>query len=467
MSENPGLSEREREILCLVATGASNKEIAQQLCISANTVKVHLRNIFSKIGATSRTEATLYALREGLATLPATAPAASDPVLTAEAATAPPAPVANSPVVAIQGEPLAALPDQSSATPIFIRPTLFQVVRNLPRRYLWLPALAVALLIALGSAVTARQTALTALASPAPSPLARWRAWSMLPTARSGLAVATYENQVYAIGGEWGDQVSAAAERYDPASDRWILLASKPTAVGDVSAAVVGGRLYVPGGRLSSGRVTSVFEVYDPRENKWETRASLPSPVSAYALTAFEGKLYLFGGWDGERVLSAVFEYDPGADTWHSRTAMPTARRFAGAAVAGGSIYVIGGEDGAQALAVNEQYLPEREDNGANPWMRRAPLPNPRAAIGMTSIADAVYVIGGEVGGEPLPPLEYQPQPDTWQPFENPVREPWSHLGLVALETRLYAIGGKLGGTATGQNLAYQAIYKVLIPVFK
>src|SRR5262245_40611060 len=66
MTSDAQISDREREILRLVATGATNQQIAQQLNISTNTVKVHLRNIFSKIGAASRTEATLYAVRTGL-----------------------------------------------------------------------------------------------------------------------------------------------------------------------------------------------------------------------------------------------------------------------------------------------------------------------------------------------------------------------------------------------------------------
>jgi DNA-binding NarL/FixJ family response regulator len=60
------LTERETEVLRLLAQGKANKEIARSLNISEKTVKVHVSNILSKLGVQSRTQATLYAIRVGL-----------------------------------------------------------------------------------------------------------------------------------------------------------------------------------------------------------------------------------------------------------------------------------------------------------------------------------------------------------------------------------------------------------------
>jgi len=62
----PKLTEREREVLRLVARGMSNKEIAAELVIAENTVKNHVRNILEKLHLRSRTEAAMYAVREKL-----------------------------------------------------------------------------------------------------------------------------------------------------------------------------------------------------------------------------------------------------------------------------------------------------------------------------------------------------------------------------------------------------------------
>lgn len=63
------LSERESEVLKLVTTGMSNKEIAEKLFVSQRTVKAHLTNIFNKLNVASRSEAIVKGLQWGLVTL--------------------------------------------------------------------------------------------------------------------------------------------------------------------------------------------------------------------------------------------------------------------------------------------------------------------------------------------------------------------------------------------------------------
>jgi two-component system, NarL family, response regulator LiaR len=66
-----GLTDREMEVLRAAAHGQPNKEIARALAISPQTVQVHLRNIFAKLGVDSRSQAVAYAIRRGWITLEA------------------------------------------------------------------------------------------------------------------------------------------------------------------------------------------------------------------------------------------------------------------------------------------------------------------------------------------------------------------------------------------------------------
>jgi NarL family two-component system response regulator LiaR len=63
------LTDREKEVLQLVAQGQSNHEIADRLAISEATVRTHVSHILAKLELSSRTQAALYALRKGLASL--------------------------------------------------------------------------------------------------------------------------------------------------------------------------------------------------------------------------------------------------------------------------------------------------------------------------------------------------------------------------------------------------------------
>ena len=65
-SSAPKLTERELQVLKLVAKGMSNREIANELFIAENTVKNHVRNTLEKLGLHSRMEAVIYAMREHL-----------------------------------------------------------------------------------------------------------------------------------------------------------------------------------------------------------------------------------------------------------------------------------------------------------------------------------------------------------------------------------------------------------------
>jgi DNA-binding NarL/FixJ family response regulator len=61
------MTDREVEVLRLVAKGYSNRDVASMLFISERTVHRHLSNVFTKLGVTSRTAATVYAFEHGIA----------------------------------------------------------------------------------------------------------------------------------------------------------------------------------------------------------------------------------------------------------------------------------------------------------------------------------------------------------------------------------------------------------------
>jgi Kelch motif len=295
-----------------------------------------------------------------------------------------------------------------------------------------------------------------------------WETNAPMPTARWGMALASIGNQVYLIAGSTESGITGILERYDSTTNDWEELSPKPEPVTDVHAAVIGGRIYVPGGRTGPGEITSSLEIYDPIADRWDKGQPLPDALSGYAMVTYEGKFLLFGGWDGDGFVDSVYEYIPDQDAWFSATPMPTARGFAGAAPAGGRIYVFGGFDGQNALDVNEVYLPANIGNGEPAWQTADPLPSPRYNMGVASLADIIHVVGG-TGEEdtPLPSLQFPALTGEWEIYDSPLIGSWTQMGMGTAGTHIYLIGGELNGSPSTNNLSYQAIYLINLPVIR
>ena len=293
-----------------------------------------------------------------------------------------------------------------------------------------------------------------------------WQPLAPMPVARFGLAAAVYQEQIYVIGGETASGVTASVDRYDPVSNTWHDQTPKQTPVADISAAILEGKIYVPGGRLGSGQVTDVLEVYDPRLDSWSQAAALPAPRSAYALVSFEGRLYLFGGWDGHAYVKNVYVYNPRDDTWQELPPLDTPRGSAGAAISGRQIVLAGGYDGKKALTNVDIFQPDLLGSSESAWKKAADLPGGRYAMGMTSVADFVYLVGGNGKIETnTSALVFSPQINQWQSLQPPPSPIGAYIGVVNLGSYLFSLGGVMRRTPLDTNYSYKAVYTVVLPI--
>jgi DNA-binding CsgD family transcriptional regulator/N-acetylneuraminic acid mutarotase len=437
--ENKELSEREIEVIRLLAAGLSNKEIAGQLYLSVNTIKVHLRNIFVKLDVQSRTEATLAAIQRGWVNVPQSQTGA-----------------------------------QPAAEMIYAPVELPRIVVEPPlpgwRRAVLIGAAALCIVGLFVSGAAARpglssgdnifsDQPLDAGSGREPSSSTAWQAVAQMPTARTRLATAAYAGRVVAIGGDTQNGATGVVEWFDPVTDEWTAGTSKPTAVSNVSAAVMSDTIIVPGGTTSSGAPTNIVEVYDPRADDWSPAKALPAPRMAYALAVHAGKVYLFGGWDGSAYSARVFMYDPDADEWSSRASMPGPRGFSAAAVSGDAIYLVGGFDGQVESSACERYLP-----GEDRWETCPSLSVGRGGLALVTIGPSLYAIGGGWTGYLAFNETYTPGADAWRTIPTPFTGQWRGLSAAVVDSDIIVAGGWNGQYLSVVERYSPYPFKVFVP---
>jgi len=438
------LSERELEIVSLVAQGLTNREIAVRVYLSPNTIKVHLRNIFSKTGVASRTELTMLAVKEGwVAVAPLSQPAASESSSEVEAAALELAPAISAPVT----------PPWPRAR--WIGLTLGLILLAL---VLWLPQRPSASAEGISSAAAlvdlpAGESGVAAFAGET-----GWREVAPLPVRRARLGLAAFDKRLYAVGGLTAEGVSSRLDIYDIETDRWSEGASLPLQLANVGAVAAAGRIVVPGGCDAQGIPVVTVHAYAPVEDVWETFADLPEPLCGYALTALDDQIYLFGGWDGQRNRAIALRYDPVENAWEALPAPREARAFGAAATFGREIFYVGGYDGTER-ATCEVFLPDEEA-----WRNCPALLQPRGGLSLASVGGYVYAIGGGWGGYLGFSERLAPQQKAWGVVETPLVGEWRNLGLVAWETALFATGG-WSGDFLNRTYVFDALpFRVFIP---
>ena len=456
--DNP-LSEREMDVARLLATGASNNEIAEQLVISPHTVKVHLRNIYEKLGVSTRTEASLQLLQQGWMVLPG---------------------------VEIPGNQIAS---ESTIEVAYPEPTT--LVDGGETVFAWQPlylvaalALVILLLVMPGwfqSSEAKRVDLLsdadnTMLGQPSINIMPRWTSQAPLPEARSRLALAfTANSQIYAIGGENNNGVAVdMVNIYDLARNEWRDGPALPFPLANLAAAVVAGQIFVAGGTTpaqsetvndTASTISATLLQYSVEDTEWTVAGDLPAPLAGASLVATPDALYLLGGWDGEQMHSEVWRLDlpieekVTAADWRMVSQMKTAHAFGGAVAVGDYLYVAGGYDGQRELDVVQRYNLIEEG-----WELLPSLATPRGGIQLLNDGLAIFAVGGG-WGQSVGTLErFDPVTGLWSHFPSPIAGEWRNLGAAASpDGYLYLVGG-WADSYINVHLHYQSSFRSFLP---
>lgn len=283
-----------------------------------------------------------------------------------------------------------------------------------------------------------------------------WERRADYPVEATEVSAAVIGGKVYAVCGFVLGGSTNALYIYDPFRDAWQAGAPIPIAGGadHCNVAAAGGKLYLVGG--FGGLAEGATYEYDPAADRWEVVGRMPTPRGASGVAALGNRIVVAGGQAGGRSVSTVEVFDTELRQWSRLPDMPTARDHLTAQVVNGKFYALAGRVGS-VLGVNEEY-----DPAGNSWRQRAPLPTPRAGLGSGTVGNRIQVFGGEgPSGTPTSTYpqneEYDPGTDTWRALA-PLPTPRHGLYGATVAGVLFApSGGPIQGL-TYSN-AHEAFY--------
>lgn len=200
---------------------------------------------------------------------------------------------------------------------------------------------------------------------------------------RINCGIALVANKLYIIGGlkytDWGggnwgwyatDHLGVLNLQADPMVWDSVPPAPMPTKRSECKTAVVNDKIYVFGGRDSSGQILTAVEEFDPGQNSWSVKTPLPAAIIDFGVAVVNDRIYIVGGKDAASVAQArVDMYDPAQNAWTPRVSLTNARYNLGTAEMGGKIHAAGG----QLNTATKYKIVEIYDPAANQWSPGTP----------------------------------------------------------------------------------------------
>jgi len=279
-----------------------------------------------------------------------------------------------------------------------------------------------------------------------------WTALPTLPTDLGEVSAGVIDGKLYLVG-----EPTAATYVYDLLAEQWLANGSSRTYVGHHhSAEVVGGKLYLIGG-LDGGSDGKV-QIYDPALDSWSSGADMPWAAGSVNTCVIDGEIYAAGGIVGSFTVNNCAVYDPVLDTWTPLTAMPDGRNHAAASTDGTRFWIFGGRKGGNFVGNGfEQvfvYDPSLDSWESSDDLGTSLVPLPQARGGMGKAVwyqNEFYVIGGETLSGPGATVNnvydrvdvYDPATNTWR-LDEPMATPRHGICPVLFESRIFLPGGGL-----------------------
>ncbi len=243
---------------------------------------------------------------------------------------------------------------------------------------------------------------------------------------------------ILVVGGTNGRDDFKSTTVYDPSTDSWTESRPMLEARTDAGIYVLDGDVYVSGGFLSSGNVTSSVERYSLWNNTWSLVAAMPTAICGHGVCSINGSIYVIGGCDGSigenntDYFRQVLKYD--TVSWSDMAPMPAV------CAVDNAIYVIGGTDDDDETCMDVyKYVVD-----TNVWSTVASMPSARANHRACAFKGLIYVVGGTDNMDLNNMLQYDTSSNTWSEMA-PMLQDRSNFSMSIVDSCIYVIGGDFG----------------------